>query len=308
MPLLGNSLPGTWRPFLRNSPWNTPIAPDAATHPDSALILDYMRTKAAHLAMSREYTIPIHVVDHRDMTRVRIKSERIFDFYDRNFSGISDDGVPWTPEMWAEQTVDGHICIVDPRAHYAWEMSRFKPGNPPTCTTLNHWNLRLYGYGHHYQGQRWTARGGRGSGFPEIAGLMRREEIDAGAIEHALVFTFPDCRLADDGSKVFIYPPACRSDGQSIGRKYPIQGMLFQLLDWDKTNLSPEARIVAYTLWKYGMRLGDRGGAWKIQSQLLAKTTDAQIMAWRGLYEAVEKIGLENWRIVQTGPATVKKG
>lgn len=308
MPLLGNSLPGTWRPFLPTSPWNTPIAPDAATHPDSALILDYMRTKAAHLAMARSYCPPLWVVDWRDMAPVKMKSDKIFDWWDANRDNMSDVGAPYTPAMWPEQTVDGHLCIVDPKLGVSWEMSRFKPGNPPECTTFNIWNLRLYGYGHPHQGTRWTLRGGRGSGFPEIAGLMRREEIDAGAIEHGLVFTFPDCRKADDGSKIFQYPPACRSDGDFVGRKYPIQGMRFQLMDYDETELDVPTRIVARALKKYGMYLGDKGGAWKIQPQLVDRTTSGQIAKWFPLYSDIEKIPTSAWRIVQTGPATVKKG
>jgi len=312
MPLLDNSLPANWRPFSADSPWNTPIAWDAETHPDSEKILAFMRTKGSHLAMSRNYTIPVWVVDHRDMQKVKVRSDRIFDYYDVDRDGMSDVGVPWTPEMWAEQTSDGHICIVDPAVGISWEMSRFKPGNPPECTTFNLWATKLAGYGSPHVGERWTARGGRGSGFPLIAGLLRQEEL--ADVRHALVFTFPDCRKADDGSKIFMWPPACRSDGESTGSDKPIQGMRFQLdptldaADLIRWGLPERAWGVAYALQKHGMFLGDRGGAWKIQPQLLDKTIDGQIAKWGGLYAAIEKIPTEHFRIVKTVAATEKRG
>lgn len=317
MPLISHSLPGEYRPFLANSPWNTPIAADAQTHPDSELILEHMRTKSNRLMMSRNYTIPVNVVNHLELSKVRPLSDRIFDWYDRDKNGVSDVDVPWHPDMLIEQTSDGHCCIVDPFVGMAWEMSRCKPGNPPTCTTLNMWNLRLSGVGDNPNEvitERWWARGGRGSGFPEIAGLMRREQITMGEIPHALVFTFTECRKADDGSKIFIHPPACRSDGDFVGRKYPVQGMRFQLVadenDFRRWGLTEQAKIVARALVKYGMLLGDKGGDWKIQPQLLDKTIDGQIDKWVGMYADIEKIPTDagKWRIVYTGPATIKRG
>jgi hypothetical protein len=316
MPLLGNSLPATWRPFLAESPWNSPIESNAQKHPDSDVIMAHMLTKSSKLAMSRNYTIPVWVVDHRDMDLVRVRSDRIFDWWDTNRNGISDVGVPWTPAMWAEQTSDGHISIVDPTANFAWEMSRFKPpasgDELPTCTTFNQWNLKLEGYGDPNEGDRWTARGGRGSGFPEIAGLMRIEQIQHGEINHALVFTFPECRKTEDGSKIFMHPPACRSDGDFVGVKYPIEGMRFQLVateaDFTRWGLSAAAKVVARALVKFGMFLCDKGGAWKIQPQLLDKTIDGQIAKWGGLYSAIEKIPTNAFRIVKTVTPTVKKG
>lgn len=37
---LGMSMPGSWRPFADNSPWNTPIPSNAVTHPDSGAIIN----------------------------------------------------------------------------------------------------------------------------------------------------------------------------------------------------------------------------------------------------------------------------
>ena len=316
--VLGNSLPGNWRPFSAESPWNKTISSSAPKHPNSDQIIAYMNSKSSNLAVSRSYTIPIWVVDASKMTPVAVRSDKIFDWWDQNRDGWSDVGAPIIPSMWQEQTNDGHICIVDPLCNVAWEMSRYSwpSPDPPQCTTFNIWNLRLNGYGNPEEGYRWGTRGGRASGFPEIAGLVRPEEIDTGEIRHALVFTFSEIRRADDGRKIFQYPPACRSDGSAIGAHFPIMGMRFQLdpaatdREFNSWGLTPEAKIVARALQKYGMFLGDRGGDMKIQVQLLSKDPNLHYDLWQdhapGLYNAVENIPTDRLRIVYTGAPTLK--
>ena len=315
--VVGNSLPGTWRPFGPSSPWNTPIAPGAAKHPDSDTIITHMASKASHLTFARTFTIPVWVVDYSRMNLVPVRSDRIFDWWDTDRDGWSDVGVPITRDMWPEQTSDGHICIVDPAAGVSWEMSRFAwIGATPTCTTFNLWTLLGVGHGNPNEGDRWGTRGGRGSGFPLIAGLLRPEEIEVGEIRHALVFTFSEVRMADDGSNIFLWPPACRADGEHVGPQYPIEGMRFQLdpaageSDFSAWGLTPEARVVARALQTYGMFLGDKGGDMKIQVQLLARDSNEHREIWndrlRGIYRAIERIPTSRLRVVYTGEPTVK--
>lgn len=316
--VLGNSLPGYWRPFHSGSPWNTPIAPDARTHPDSDLIIGHMVSRQDRLGFSRSYIPPVWVVDATRIAPVAVRSDVIFDWWDVGRDGWSDVGVPLTREMWPEQTSDGHITIVDPAWGVAWEMSRFEwpEGGPPTCTTFNIWTLRGPGYGNPNEGWRWGTRGGRGAGFPVIAGLLRPEEVEYGEIRHALVFTFTEVRRAEDGSDMFLWPPACRADGEHVGRQYPIEGMLFQLdpaatdADFDDWGLSADARTVARALQTYGMYLGDRGGDMKIQVQLLSKDTSEHRAMWDdrlpGIYRSIERIPTNRLRIVYTGEPTVK--
>lgn len=318
--VLGNSLPGTWRPFSAESPWNKTISATAQKHPDSDQIITYMKSKASKLTVARSYTIPIWVVDATKITPVVVKSDKIFDWWDADRNGWSDVGAPIIPSMWPEQTNDGHICVIDPMTNTAWEMSRYSwpSPEPPQCTTFNIWNLRLSGYGNPDEGYRWGTRGGRASGFPEIAGLLRPEELDTGEVRHALVFTFSEIRRADDGRKIFQYPPACRSDGTAIGAQYPIMGMRFQLDptategEFNSWGLTSEAKIIARALQKYGMFLGDRGGDMKIQVQLLSKDPNQHRDLWEdhapGLYNAIEKIPTARLRVVYTGAPTLKAG
>ncbi len=315
--VLGNSLPGSWRPFVSESPWNTPIPAGATKHPDSDLIIAHAASKAARLSLSRSYTIPVWVVDSSLMDAVVVRSDRIFDWWDTDRDGWSDVGVPIEEGMWQEATVDGHICIVDPARGIAWEMSRFQwIDHVPHCTTFNLWQLRGIGHGDPDEGDRWGTRGGRGSGFPLIAGLLRPEEVESAEVAHALTFTFSEVRGTADGSNIFIHPPACRGDGDFLGSQYPIEGMRFQLDpladedDFDAWGLTPEARVVAKALQKYGMFLGDRGGDMKIQVQLLSPNASQHRALWDmkvpGLYRAIERIPTDRLRVVYTGEATIK--
>ncbi len=317
--VIGYTLPGTWRPFSDESPWNTPITIVSDTHPDSKKIIALAITEAKHIRLAQIYTIPVWVINADNTPHVKVRSDRIFDRWDKDKDGWSDVSVPITDTMWCEPTNDGHLCVIDPFKEIAWEFSRFRYSNDdkiPHCTTFNIWNLKGEGVGNPFEGSRWWARGGRGSGFPLIAGLIRPEELVVGEIRHALVFTFPKNRRAKNDASIFL-PPASRSDGRYKGKQYPIEGMQFQLdqslteKDFDSWGLNREGKIVARTLQKYGMLLGDNGGAMSLQVQLLAPSKEGNRKKWEklfpGFYKNVEKIPTDKFRVVYTGEPIIKK-
>jgi len=297
--LIGRSLPGSWRPFSYDSPWNTPIPADARTHLDSANIMALAVSEAKHIRLTNIYNIPIWLVNSRNMPLARVWAAYPFPLWDQDHDRWADVGVPLSRDMYGEPTGDGHICIIDPFKMVAWEMSHFRrvdrnaednggvdhriqrsPDFPtlkdgtPTCSTFNVWDLTGNGMADpHYEGWRWQTRGGRGSGFPVIAGMVRPEEVLAGEIRHALVFTFSHNRKSDAGPNAQVFlPPACRSDGQYEGEQYPVEGMRFQLdpslteVDFERWGLTRERQVLARALQKCGMFPGDNGGAMALQA------------------------------------------
>ncbi len=130
----------------------------------------------------------------------------------------------------------------------------------------------------------WQHAGGHGAGTSLIAGLIRPEELDNaldaplspedpnynpdvatgdGLIHHALKFSYDQNRKGAP-----LYPFAYRNDGTMIptadlSRKYPVEGMLFQLMDpnneIEDSISNPYAKVIVRTLKTYGMVLVDNG-------------------------------------------------
>ncbi|MBN2412475.1 chitobiase/beta-hexosaminidase C-terminal domain-containing protein [candidate division KSB1 bacterium] len=305
--IIGHSMPGTWRPFSDDSPWNTPIPEDAATHPDSKEIIATMVKEAVNIRFANTYNLPLWIVNSDNLPYHFADSPYPFDTWDQNYDGKTEAGVPIDSSIWGEQTEDGHICIIDPFKMLAWEMSRFKgiKNGVIDCSTFNIWDLTDTGVGDPNEGRRWKARGGRGSGFPVLAGQIRPEELAAGEIRHAMAFTFSMNR------ENYILPPGCRSDARYSGSQYPAEGMRLQLdtsltdQDFDQWGLTREGKILARALQKYGMFNCDNGGAIALHPQLLDKTTEGNRAKWDslfpGFYVTVRKIPTNKFRVVYTG-------
>jgi hypothetical protein len=96
------------------------------------------------------------------------------------------------------------------------------------------------------------------AGLPILPGLVRYEEVAAGAINHALRFTVPETR------KAHIWP--ARHDASDLtGSQYPPMGQRFRLkANFNISGYSPAAQVILVALKKYGMILADNGSAWYI--------------------------------------------
>ncbi len=96
------------------------------------------------------------------------------------------------------------------------------------------------------------------AGLPILPGLVRYDEVAAGLIAHALRFTTNVTRMA------YIYPadalasrrhrPRCRRWGSASGSRRRTT----------RAGFSPQARVIADALKRYGMILADNGSPWYI--------------------------------------------
>jgi len=334
--IIGNSLPSSWRPFAADSPWNTPLPYNAPVHSNSAAIMNLVTGRVDNIRLVNSYLTPIWVVNSSNALLVstntspstnliwtHMNSENIFDTWDEggtNRDFISDVPIPLASTMYPEPERDGHICIVDPFKRVSYELSKYHgwTNDTPECTTFNIWDLRGSGVGDNPTnlppGTRWQLRGGKGSGFCLIGGILRPEELEARRIRHALTFSFGDNRRAASGDDIMMYPPACRSDGGATnnipsGVIYPIEGMRFQLdptlgkSDFDSWGLTNEFGIaLANALQEYGMYLGDNGGDMAIAVQLLGTNQASNRAEWDqrfpGFYDSVKDIPASAFRVI----------
>jgi hypothetical protein len=96
------------------------------------------------------------------------------------------------------------------------------------------------------------------AGLPIFAGLVRYDEVAAGAIRHALRFTVEQTRRG------FI-PPATHFASESDDPTLPPMGLRMRLrADFDTSGYTGQARVVLEALKVYGMILADNGSSWFI--------------------------------------------
>ena len=95
-------------------------------------------------------------------------------------------------------------------------------------------------------------------GCRSCPGLVRYDEVAAGAIAHALRFTTNRTRTS------YIYP-ARHQAGESASLSLPPMGLRVRLkATYDTSRFSPQARVIAEALKRYGMILADNGSPWYI--------------------------------------------
>jgi uncharacterized protein (TIGR03437 family) len=94
------------------------------------------------------------------------------------------------------------------------------------------------------------------AGLPILPGLVRYDEVAAGAIRHAIRFTAPQTQQA------YVWP--ARHYASSLtGAQYPPMGQRFRLrADYDISGFSAANQVILAALKKYGMMLADNGSSW----------------------------------------------
>jgi hypothetical protein len=272
---LGMSLPANFSPFAASSPWNTPIAANPEVDPDSDLMISNLCAQVTDLgAAFIKWTTPVHVIDSLQCPKVNvysIKGPKNVDV-DPNQDGIVE-GIPMPAGVWPDPERDGHLVMVDPVARKSWEFSRFgqdSNGNY-SASGISIWDLNGSGYHAPFTGSYWWTYGSNGAGVPWAGGIIRPEEIAAGEIRHAILCATPVNRkstLAGQREQVCI--PACKTDGWGIGTLYIPEGARLQLdpnLDLEALNFSPETKVVARAMQRYGMIVSDNSSAFKTYFQ-----------------------------------------
>ena len=129
------------------------------------------------------------------------------------------------------------------------------------------------------------------AGLPILPGLVRRDEVLAGEIRHALRFTAPQTR------RQHLWP-ATHDASSLTGAQYPPMGARFRLkAGFDESGYSPEIRVVLRALKRYGMILADNGSSWFLSGEHNPAWDDNLLGELKRLqgsdFEAVETAPLE---------------
>jgi hypothetical protein len=128
------------------------------------------------------------------------------------------------------------------------------------------------------------------AGLPIAPGLVRYDEVMAGAITHAIRFTLPESRNA------FIHP-ATHAAGKDDATLPPMGMRLRLKASFDDSAITGAPKVITTAMKKYGIILADNGSAFYISGE----TNDGWAALADDLNTQLGKIHGSDFEIVQSG-------
>jgi hypothetical protein len=231
--------------------WNKPVTSLAVAANSATMIGAIGLTRGLHMDFGSYagYGIPYNLVGSATP-----RSTVTFD-YDEDSDHVGYP-IPATPliEGGGAGSGDRHILMVDKDACRLYELfdARKATSGAWSAGSGATWDLGSNAL----RTAGWTSADA--AGLPILPGLVRYDEVTAGAINHALRFT------TNVTQKAYIYP-ARHYASSNTSTSVPPMGLRVRLkASYDTSGLSPQARVIANALKQYGMILADNGSPWYI--------------------------------------------
>jgi uncharacterized protein (TIGR03437 family) len=157
-------------------------------------------------------------------------------------------------EGGAQSTGDRHVLVIDTDNCILYEMWSSYPQPDGSWQAGSGAIFHLKSNALRPAG--WTSADA--AGLPIFPGLVRYDEVAAGAILHAVRFTAPQTR------NTYIWP-ARHEASDLTGSDYPPMGQRFRLkASVSIAGFSPTVQVILTALKKYGMILADNGSSWYV--------------------------------------------
>jgi len=126
------------------------------------------------------------------------------------------------------------------------------------------------------------------AGLPIFPGLVRYEEVEQGAVNHALRFT------VSKSQRGYILP-ATHFASRSSDANLPPMGLRVRLkADYDISGFPPEVQLILKALKKHGMIVADNGGDWYISGAPDSRWDDEAL-------SALKQVEGKHFEVVDTG-------
>ncbi|MEP6621222.1 MAG: Ig-like domain-containing protein [bacterium] len=268
--------------FPANNPWNTRIDTATVDPNSAAIVANIGLTTSLHPDFGANlggspFGIP-YVVVKGTQARVNVT----FDFSDESDAGPYP--IPVNPPI--EAGGDAHILIVDKDNWKLYELfaaQHLADGSwhagSGAIFDLSSNALRPAG---------WTSADA--AGLPILPGLVRFDEVSAGAISHALRFTVSRSRRA------YISPARHWASSDTSSLKPPM-GMRVRLKAGVNISGYPaSAQVILRALKTYGMIVADNGSNWFLSGVADSRWNDTEINTLKGLkgsdFEVVRMTGV----------------
>lgn len=247
--------------FPSNNPWNQDISQLPVDRNSSNYIASIGLDKHVHpdFGSPAEYGIPYVVVDGNSTPKVNV----IADYSDESDFGLAP--IPANPPIEGTNSSDGdrHVLVLD----------------KANCLLYETWDS-------HFDGQTWNVGSAAkfdlnsnalrpdgwtsadAAGLPILPGLVRYDEVKAGAINHALRFTISKTQAA------YLHP-ATHKASSATDANLPPMGLRLRLKsNFDISSYTGDSRVVLEALKKYGMIVADNGSDWYISGEANSNWND----------------------------------
>lgn len=261
------TVPSWEHPFSAQSVFNSPIAANQPLDAKNDQIVGLLADpNAVHVAIFDQFGAEVYRADSSTPRhKVTITNQPEW-----GINSLSQTTVPIPEGAVASPGSDGKLIVIDDDQRKVFDLWQARQVDGQWSAT---WGgvYSLDGTGSsptpiyvsraHKRAQ--PASRSTGSGVSTLAGLVRRQEVRRGSIDHALVFaTDVACGPAENGPFRF---PATTTDGQVTDGPCIPEGTRIQLDPSIKIDsikgMSPIQRMLARALQRYGAFCTDNGGA-----------------------------------------------
>jgi hypothetical protein len=235
--------------FPADNPWNRDISGDSIDS-NSANYIAHMNggSKFLHpdFGSNPSYGIPFVVV-----SGTQPKVPMTFDYADESDPGPYPIPQDAPVEGGSASTGDRHILVLDKDHSLLYETYDSHYVGPGwRCGSGAVFDLRS----NQLRPDYWTSADA--AGLPILPGLVRYDEVAAGAVNHAIRFTVQSTQRA------FIHP-ATHFASSNTDSAAPPMGLRVRLkANYDISRTTGSARVIATALKKYGLILADNGSDW----------------------------------------------
>jgi hypothetical protein len=286
-------------PFDPTDAWNTDIS-TAPLDPNSAAITSAAGFAGLHLhhdwssVAGGNYGIPYVVVDSSALASVPIN---VLDYAAQSDVAVAPypltapiEGAPTNCEGWPDTYIgDAHVLVVDRSTCFLYETfntHRCKGNWNASSETI--WNLTS----HEKRPWGWTSADA--AGLPIFPGLVRYDEVAAGAIKHAIRFTMQHTK--DNANDGYFVEPATHAAGDIWGVSN-VMGMRIRLkASFDISGFSKTNQVILTAMKQYGMILADNGGYFFFQGVPDPRWNDNDLVN-------LDSIQSSNFEVVTMTPA-----
>jgi hypothetical protein len=286
-------------PFPTTSAWNTDIS-QAPLDPNNATITSASGFAGEHLhhdwssVSGGNYGIPYVVVDSSTTSLVPIN---VVDYASE--SDVAQAPFPITAPIEGDPADctggpgayvgDQHVLVLDRNRCVLYETFNTKRCSGQwSSSSETIWDMQ------NYEQRPWGWTSADAAGLPIFPGLVRYDEVAAGAINHAIRFTLPHTK--NDANGGYFVEPASHAAGTDYGVSN-VMGMRIRLkAGFDISTYSAANQVILTAMKKYGMILADNGSYFYFQGVPDPRWDDNDL-------HNLDSITSDNFEVVQMTPA-----